>query len=352
MQIKRNIIVPTGNIFVVEGAKGDLEMLSIGDYGQSVNLNQHTAVPDGLPIMPLSEKWVVTISTQYGCSMGCHFCDVPKVGAGKNATFYDLCGMILTALTQPGVPEQTKRLNIHFARMGEPTWNPAVLDCGKWIVGHLGDSYNPHPVVSTMMPRRNEWLKVFIHTWMRLKNRVYKGNAGLQLSINSTDEAERSAMFRGNACTLEEIADIMRGIIPVGRKITLNFAVAGYTVDCEKLARLFSPELYIVKLTPMHKTATALQNGIETAGDYTQPAPYEELERRFQKAGFETLVFIASRDEDEGRITCGNAILSGTMPLCKYEEARPVPKSAVQNGEAAKTTANSPSVPLPQPLGK
>jgi len=327
MQIKRNIIVPTGNIFVVDGAKGDLEMLSIGDYGQQVNLNQHMAVLDGLPIMPLTEKWVVTVSTQYGCSMGCHFCDVPKVGSGKNATFHDLTGMILTALTQPGVPDWTNRLNIHFARMGEPTWNPAVLDCGKWIAEHLGDSYNPHPVVSTMMPRRNEWLKVFIHTWMRLKNRVYKGNAGLQLSINSTDPVERERMFNGNACTLEEIAEIMRGIIPVGRKITLNFAVADYTVDCDYLARLFSPELYIVKLTPMHKTATALENAIETEGDYTQPEPYEELEAKFQKAGFETLVFIASRDEDESRITCGNAILSGTMPLCKYEEARPVPKS-------------------------
>jgi len=326
MQIKRNIVVPTGNIFVVEGAKGDLEMLSIGDYGQQINLNQHMAVPDGLPIMPLTEKWVVTVSTQYGCSMGCNFCDVPKVGNGKNATFHDLTEMILTALTQPGVPDWTNRLNIHFARMGEPTWNPAVLDCGKWIAEHFGNSYNPHPVVSTMMPRRNEWLKVFIHTWMRLKNRVYKGNAGLQLSINSTDPVERECMFNGNACTLEEIAEIMRGIIPVGRKITLNFAVADYTVDCDYLASLFSPELYIVKLTPMHKTATALENAIETEGDYTQPEPYEELEAKFQKAGFETLVFIASRDEDEGRITCGNAILSGTMPLCKYEEARTVPK--------------------------
>lgn len=314
MKILEKISVPTGDIFIVEGAKGKLELLSLGDYGQAVNLNQGKAVPDGLPLLPLTEKWVVTVSTQYGCSMGCTFCDVPKVGPGRNATLYDLNGMILTAITQPGMPDNTKRLNIHFARMGEPTWNPAVLDCGKWIHDHLGDAYNPHPVVSTMMPRNNEWLKTFIHTWMRLKNRVYKGNAGLQLSINSTDESERQKMFSGNACTLEEIADIMKGIHPVGRKITLNFAVADYTVDCVKLAKLFTPELYIVKLTPMHKTDTAISNGIQTVGDYTSPEPYQELEQRMKDAGFETLVFIASRDEDEGRITCGNAILSGTRP--------------------------------------
>lgn len=320
MKILRKLKVPTGEIMVVQGAHGKLEMLSIGDYGQSVNLNQHKSVPDGLPLMPLTDKWVVTISTQYGCSMGCEFCDVPMVGPGKDATFNDMTGMILTALTQPEVPDHSNRLNIHFARMGEPTWNPAVLDCGKWIAEHLGDSYSPHPVVSTMMPRNNKWLKVFVHTWMRLKNRVYRGNAGLQLSINSTDDFERDKMFNGNACTLEEIADIMRGIIPVGRKITLNFAVADYSVDCGKLARLFSPELYIVKLTPMHRTVTATDNGIITFGDYTTPEPYMDLEKRMQSAGFETLVFIASHDEDAGRITCGNAILSGTQPECAYEE--------------------------------
>jgi 23S rRNA (adenine2503-C2)-methyltransferase len=320
MNIERHLKVPTGDIIVVNGAKGKLEMLSIGDYGQAVNLNQHKPVPDGLPLLPLTDKWVVTISTQYGCSMGCEFCDVPKVGGGRNATFGDLASQILTALTLPGVPDHTKRLNIHFARMGEPTWNPAVLDCGKWIAEHLGDVYAPHPVVSTMMPRRNEWLKAFIHTWMRLKNRVYRGNAGLQLSINSTDENERAMQFNGNACTLLEIAEIMRGIVPVGRKITLNFAVAGYTVDPDVLLRWFPPEWYIVKLTPMHKTATATEKGIRTEGEYTEPEPYMELEDRFKKAGYEVLVFIASRDEDEGRITCGNAILSGTVPH-RYSEA-------------------------------
>lgn len=71
MNIQKTIRAPTGEIYIVDGAKGQLEMLSIGDYGKDVNLNQGKPVPDGLPIMPLTEKWVVTISTQYGCSMGC-----------------------------------------------------------------------------------------------------------------------------------------------------------------------------------------------------------------------------------------------------------------------------------------
>lgn len=319
MKILRNLNVPTGNILVLQGSKGPIEALSLGDYGQAINLNQHQPVPDGLPLLPLSEKWVITVSTQYGCSMHCSFCDVPKAGPGVNASLSDLTGQILTGIQLHPEIESSKRLNVHFARMGEPTWNPAVLDCAKWLKEHIDPEFNVHPVVSTMMPRRNEWLKTFVHTWMRMKNRVYRGNAGLQLSINSTDEGERGAMFNGNACTIAEIAEIMQGIVPTGRKITLNFAVADYAIDPAVLLHFFPPEWYICKLTPMHKTTTALDHGIRTTGDYTRPEPYAELEAALIRAGYEVLVFIASRDEDEGRITCGNAILSGTMPH-KYTE--------------------------------
>ncbi len=319
MEIVRNLQVPTGNILIGEAEHGKLEFLSLGDYGQNVNLNQHKAVSHQ-PIMPLTEKWVVTISTQYGCSMGCEFCDVPKVGPGKNASFYDLTGQILAAIKLHPEITGTKRLNVHFARMGEPTWNPNVLECGKWLHTHMNDTYHIHPVVSTMMPRRNIWLKTFIHNWMRMKNRLYNGNAGLQLSINSTDQKERDRMFHNNAESFDGIARIMDGIIPVGRKITLNFAVAGYDIDPDVLLHYFDPALYVCKLTPMHKTITALKNGVETVGDYTDFHPYLHHEKALKAAGYDVLTFIASTEEDLGRITCGNAILSGSLPLVPFED--------------------------------
>ena len=126
-------------------------------------------------------------------------------------------------------------------------------------------------------------------------------------------------MFNNNACTLSEISDILYGIIPNGRKITLNFAVAGYEIDPSVLKQYFDPRDYIVKLTPMHKTDTAIKNHIETAGEYDTIYPYKKIEEDLKNVGYDVLVFIASKEEDEGRITCGNAILSGTMPLCKHE---------------------------------
>jgi len=321
MKILEHIKVPTGDILVVSGERGKLEVLSLGDYGKDVNVKCDVLglnrVPDPVrhtKLLPLEEKWVITISTQYGCSMGCQFCDVPKVGPGKNATFKDLIKQVLQGILLHPEVEFTKRLNIHYARMGEPTWNPNVLDATKWLKTHIDPEYHIHPVVSTIMPHRNEWLKTFIHTWMRIKNRLLGGEAGLQLSINSTNDKEREYMFNGNAHSLEGISRIMEGIVPLGRKITLNFAVAGYEINPDVLLKYFDPDDYIIKLTPMHKTQACLNQNIKTIGDYTTYHPYEDYETSLKNAGYDVLVFIASNEEDDGMITCGNAILSGKYP--------------------------------------
>lgn len=333
MDIIRNIEVPTGNILIVKGDKGNLEMLSLGDYGKNHNLkadflglDRELEKVEHTSLLPLEDKWVITISTQYGCSMGCKFCDVPLVGSGKNTTFNDLIQQVLTGIHFHPEVKFSKHLNVHFARMGEPSWNPNVLDAAKWMHDHIQSNengeevFNLHPVVSTMMPKNNEWLKTFIHTWMRIKNRIYEGDAGLQLSINSTDEEERDKMFNRNSSSLFQIAKIMDGVIPFGRKIALNFAIANYIIDPKILLRYFDPEQYVIKLTPMHKTITATNNKIETKGNYTQYYPYKYHEKNLKDAGYDVLVFIASEEEDLGRITCGNAILSGTLPEVKYQE--------------------------------
>lgn len=330
IKILKNIKVPTGNILVIEGDKGKLECLSIGDYGKDVNLKadfmgltREIHKVEHTKLLPLSEKWVITISTQYGCSMGCKFCDCPKVGRGLNATYNDLKNQIIAGLSLHPEITTTKRLNIHYARMGEPTWNYNVIEFTKNMRKELYPYINRsliHPVVSTMMPKNNILLNGFINNWLEIKNYDFKEDAGLQLSINSTNENERNEMFNGNALSLESISAMAKNWdTPKGRKYTLNFAVADYEIDAEKLRDLFNPDKFIVKLTPMHKTSTAVKNGIETKGDYTTYYPYQDIEEKLKKVGFDVLVFIASEYEDLGRITCGNAILSGTLPECPYE---------------------------------
>lgn len=316
MNIVKTLQVPTGHICIGEGEHGLIEFLSIGDYGKHVNLkcdamglNREPDQVRHTKLLPLTKKWVITISSQYGCSMGCNFCDVPKVGPGVNTTLRDLTGQVNSGLGLHPEITSSERLNIHFARMGEPSFNHNVILAAICMFNKLNDRFHVHPVVSTMMPKRNKHLSEFIADWMSVKNDIYSGNAGLQISVNSTDTKERGLMFNGNALGLLDIAEIMRKFTPRGRKITLNFAVASYTVDPTLLRDLFDPEFFIIKLTPMHKTTAALENDIKTKGDYTAYHPYRYLEESLKAVGFDVLVFIASKEEDESQITCGNAIL-------------------------------------------
>lgn len=320
--IIKNIKVPTGDICIMQGDKGMLEFLSIADYGKDANIKA-----DFLGIkrpingviatdtLPLTDKWVVTISTQYGCSMGCNFCDVPNVGKGKNATLKDLTDETITAILLHPEIHSTKRFNLHYARMGEPTFNFNVLEHAK----HLHNIVKPfignsliHPVISTMMPVKNKKLTEFLQNWCDIKNYNYRGCAGLQLSINSTCDKQRDIMFNRNSLKLHEISEIGKLLpMPVGRKYTLNFALDDkFEINASKLVELFNPEKFMCKITPIHNTDSSIKNNIQTMDGYTSYYSYQEAENNLINAGFDVIVFIPSKDEEESRITCGNAILS------------------------------------------
>jgi 23S rRNA (adenine2503-C2)-methyltransferase len=139
-----------------------------------------------------------------------------------------------------------------------------------------------------------------------------RGQAGLQISINSTDEGQRQQMFGGEAITLQDfsaMADDFKD--PLGRKYCLNFAYASdFEVDASKLIRLFSPEKFMCKITPIHNNTACRANNIETLEGYTSYTPYKQVEKDLKEAGFDVLVFIPSIDEEDGLVTCGNLVLS------------------------------------------
>jgi len=216
--------------------------------------------------------------------------------------------------------------------MGEPTFNPNVLKHAGWLYDKINPKYNVHPVVSTMMPKDNDWLKFFINQWCDIKNILYNGNAGLQLSINSTDENERQEVFSNNALSLSAISKLMEKHAPLGRKFTLNFAVCQWQIDPDILLRYFDPERFLIKLTPVHKTSRAKRFGYETGKKYTTPEPYQAKAEELRQAGYDVLVFIASEDEDKGMITCGNAILAETNePRYRTEDLKFIGGSPVGN---------------------
>lgn len=325
------IKVPTGKILVMKSEDGyDIECLSLADYGKEKNVKASfmgldkdiEGVPSG-ECMPLSKKWVATISSQAGCSMKCTFCDVPKVGPGRNLSVRDMNNQIGAILSMEDCYE-TERLNVHYARMGEPTWNyHNVIEHAFYLTDFVEKfiyAETIHPVLSTMIPKDNFHVKHAITKWADLKNNEYHGNAGLQLSINSTSNEQRDRMFQKCSHSLEMISKIGEHLDnPKGRKYCLNFALAdGYELDASKLVNWFDPEKFMVKITPIHKTHSTVENGIATTDGYEYFTPYKEAEQELTEAGFDVLVFVPSLDEDLGLITCGNAILSGSEPEVEH----------------------------------
>lgn len=309
----------TGKIYV--DTDRQLEFLTVGDYGKENNikaefLGLHREI-NGVANteVDLREKWVATISTQKGCPMKCKFCDVPKYGYHGNVSIDDLKHQIETIITNEDI-NYTRRFNVHFARMGEPTWNANVLDFAymlKPLVKRLGlIAYTVHPVVSTMLPKGNKNLIEFLIEWCRIQNQVYQGEAGLQFSINSTDEAQRAELFAGHSLSLSDIGRIAETYLPlpVGRKYTLNFPVTAQTIlDAKELSKIFDKNMFIVKITPIHETASAIENGFEVTG-YSDYDVYRKFEKPLLEEGWDVIVFVPSKEEDSDRITCGNALIA------------------------------------------
>ena len=326
--------IPTGYLFTDDYSKGQLETLSIGDYGKHHNVkadflgyNRPLNGVANTMCMPLSEKWVVTLSTQYGCQMNCTFCDVPKVKWHGNASIEDLKQQLYSAISLFPDTRYTERLNIHYARMGEPIFNPAVFEFSRWLIANKRQVFSDtglrieviHPVLTTSLPRMFGKLESRILEWADIKNDLYNGQAGMQFSINTTNEEQRKKMFNGMSLTLEEfslIADKMPE--PVSRKYCLNFAFStNFEIDAAKVRRLFDPEKFMVKITPIHNNNACRENGIETVGGYETFAPYSRAESDLIAAGFDVLVFVPSIDEESSTVTCGNAILGGSKMITK-----------------------------------
>lgn len=299
----------------------NLEYLYVGDYGKENNIKAsflgYDKRIDKVEHKPvdITDKLVVTVSSQKGCPMDCNFCDCPKLGFKGNTTLPELITEIMSGVALSGI-KHGQRLNVHYARMGEPTFNPNVITSAEFIAQMLMNDHSDvtfdtyHPVVSTMMPKANKNLKEFLHKWVET-GFAYGGEDGfgLQFSINTLDENDRNEMFRNRSLSLQEISDIIKELpMPKNRKYTLNFAVTSKSnLDVALMNKYFDKEKCIVKMTPIHETVEAVDEGYEIVHDFDV---YEQFEQPLVNDGWDVIVFVPSKEEDEDRITCGNSLIA------------------------------------------
>jgi 23S rRNA (adenine2503-C2)-methyltransferase len=94
------------------------------------------------------------------------------------------------------------------------------------------------------------------------------------------------------------------------RKITLNFALAkGMPVDAKVLASYFSPEKFLVKITPINPTHRAVENKLTSYIDaYSDRRDYEVIDS-LESSGYEVILSIGEVEENRIGSNCGQYVM-------------------------------------------
>lgn len=271
---------------------------------------------------------VVGVSTLFGCPIRCRICDAGGHYEGR-LTRDELLGQVRAGLERwPRHRSDLRELRVRFDRMGEPSFNPAVLDAMVLLKSLVA----PTPVVpfiSTVAPARTE---AFFEMLAHLKDDVYpRGDFAVQLSLHSSDPATRGWLIPVKLRSFEELARWGEGFVSPGdRKVLLSFAVAeNIPLDPLQLLRWFSPQSFAVNLTPVNPTAAAEQAGVKSAIAPGALGPAFATVERFRRAGYEVQLSLTGARQHGSSAACGQCATRETRGELKVRRTRTTRRDTV-----------------------
>jgi 23S rRNA (adenine2503-C2)-methyltransferase len=261
------------------------------------------------PPLPRDKKWVIMLSTLYGCPVRCPMCDAGGSYRGK-LSIDDLLFQIdfMVQKRFPGGRIPSEKFKVQFARMGEPSLNINVLDVLEQLPSRY-DAPGLVPCVSTVAPAGSD---KFFERLIDIKKSLYPTNFQMQFSIHSTDPETRDRLIPMLKWSFEKIADFGRRFYDTdGKKITLNCALMdGVEVDADIMRKHFDPDLFLIKVTPLNPTYRAVKNGLTTHIDPCQTNGDCEIIDDLRSAGYEVIVSIGEVDENNIGSNCGQYVLN------------------------------------------
>ncbi|MFH1652461.1 MAG: radical SAM protein [Pseudomonadota bacterium] len=256
--------------------------------------------------LPLTEKWVIIISTQFGCPVKCPICDAGSEFHGNLTADEMLKQIDFIVQNSTTKPEKCKKFKIQFARMGEPALNPAVLEVLKKLPT-LYDTKNLIPCISTIAPKAsNNWFEKLLE----IKREYYSDEFQLQFSVHSTSDVERDYLMPTPKWNLKEISEYGTKFISGDkRKASLNFALTKDSkMDSEILCNTFSPKKFCIKITPVNPTSNSQINCMTSEMNDVISDRVEKISRKLISNGFDVIVSIGDLRENEIGSNCGMAV--------------------------------------------
>ena len=260
------------------------------------------------PPHPRETKWVLLVSTMYGCPVGCLMCDAGGHYHGKVSKediFAQVDFLVRKRYPDGRVPAQ--QFKIQFARMGEPSFNLEVLD----VLEELPARYDVPgfmPSISTIAPRG---VDRFFERLLEIKRSKFSGGRfQFQFSIHTTDEKLRDRIIPVKKWSFARMAAYGEDFFESGdRKVTLNFALArDMPVDPAVLREHFDPAKFLIKITPLNPTHQARQSGLSSYIDPKQASQDYEVVQALQGVGYQTIVSIGELEENYIGSNCGQYV--------------------------------------------
>lgn len=317
MELKNVFYLHSGRIFLLDCKGYLIECTEMRDV--AVDGKQHLEVRESTDphviwkhLVDYRQKWLMTVSTQKGCTHNCQFCDVARLPFKGNLTQEEIEYQIKFLLNNTDYIKECKKAKIGFARMGEPAHNlDNVLNTIKRlpeISKEQNKNINWLPCFNTILPTqcKNNPLEVLDRV-IEVKEKNYNGFLHMQISCNSTDEETRSRLF-GNAkvLDLETIITYVKNKNITNRTITLNFIVMkDIEVDVNKLNKMgLAGDKFAVKLIPLNKTNNAEQHELKTYANYSNYEKLLALRDQFKNVGVPTVVDAIAKCEEAG-LCCG-----------------------------------------------
>lgn len=262
-------------------------------------------VESSQPPLKKEDKWVLIISTLFGCPVKCGFCDCGGSYSGKLSA-EEILGQIAFLVNERYKSNilTTQRLKIQFSRMGEPSFNRGVLEAIK----QLQERFIVKSIVPSLSSVAPVSSKSFFEELLTIKKELYDREFQLQFSIHTTDLTLRDKLVPVKKWSFAEMtAYAERFYSDGGKKVSLNFALGkDHPIDAGVLANSFPPELFLIKLTPVNPTFASLRNHIESFA-----FDVEETKTHLSKLndkGFEVIVSIGDREENQIGSNCGQFI--------------------------------------------
>jgi 23S rRNA (adenine2503-C2)-methyltransferase len=254
------------------------------------------------------EKWILLVSTMFGCPVQCLMCDAGGFYQGKlsaDEIFAQIDFLIRKRFEDGRVP--SRQFKIQFARMGEPALNSAVMT----VLEELPVRYHAPglmPSISTIAPRSSQ---AFFERLLQIKETKYSGgNFQFQFSIHTTDPDLRDQIIPIKKWDFQEMAAYGEHFYrPGDRKITLNFALAqGTPLEAGILREYFDPHKFLIKITPLNPTYRASENRLSTYIERSKKQRDYQIVDALRQAGYQVIVSIGEVEENHIGSNCGQYV--------------------------------------------